>query len=71
MCNVKSPTTFLFLTTLLPKNFRKKWKRSSVWSGKEKWSDFLRRKFIFGPHTIEAAFQEDLPVVKDKGIIVR
>ena len=29
------------------------------------------RKFIFGPHTIEAAFQEDLPVVKDKGIIVR
>jgi hypothetical protein len=29
------------------------------------------RKFIFGPHTIEAAFQEDLPVVKDKGILVR
>jgi hypothetical protein len=29
------------------------------------------RKFIFGPHTIEAAFQEDLPVLKDKGILVR
>jgi hypothetical protein len=29
------------------------------------------RTFIFGPHTIEAAFQEDLPVLKDKGILVR
>jgi len=29
------------------------------------------RKFIFGPHTIEAAIKEDLPVLKDKGILVR
>jgi len=29
------------------------------------------RKFIFGPHTIEAVFKEDLPVLKDKGILVR
>ena len=29
------------------------------------------RKFIFGPHTIEDAIKEDLPVLKDKGILVR
>ena len=29
------------------------------------------RKFIFGPYTIEAAIKEDLPVLKDKGILVR
>lgn len=29
------------------------------------------RKFIFGPHTIEASIKEDLPVLKDKGILVR
>lgn len=29
------------------------------------------RKFIFGPHTIEAVIKEDLPVLKDKGILVR
>ena len=28
-------------------------------------------KFIFGPYTIEAAIKEDLPVLKDKGILVR
>ena len=29
------------------------------------------RKFIFGPHTIEDAIKEGLPVLKDKGILVR
>ena len=29
------------------------------------------RKFIFGPHTIEVAIKEDLPVLQDKGILVR
>ena len=29
------------------------------------------RKFIFGPHTIEASIKEDLPVLQDKGILVR
>ena len=29
------------------------------------------RKFIFGPYTIEAAIKEDLPVLRDKGILVR
>ena len=29
------------------------------------------RKFIFGPYTIEATMKEDLPVLKDKGILVR
>ena len=29
------------------------------------------RKFIFGPYTIEAAIKEDLPVLNDKGILVR
>ena len=29
------------------------------------------RKFIFGQYTIEAAIKEDLPVLRDKGILVR
>lgn len=29
------------------------------------------RKFIFGPYTIEDAIKEDLPVLQDKGILVR
>ena len=29
------------------------------------------RKFIIGPYTIEAAIKEDLPVLRDKGILVR
>ncbi len=29
------------------------------------------RKFIFGPYTIEATIKEDLPVLKDTGILVR
>jgi hypothetical protein len=29
------------------------------------------RKFIFGPHTIEKAIKEDLPVLEEKGILIR
>jgi len=31
----------------------------------------MDRKFIFGPHTIDKNFLETLPVLKEKGILIR
>ena len=31
----------------------------------------LDRKYIFGPHTVDVRFSEDLPVLNTQGILVR